>query len=652
MIKKIGHYSLENPATAYDEESLTALQLAARTAGKVNECIDKVNDIPSMIDADIRRNIEAGTFDRQMDEHNAELLQQIEETEATLAAEISAAETAMENELNATEANLGARLDNLLGKVTVGTTSGDAELIDARLGANGTNYNSLGTAIREQFLLSWKRARNIWRNSANTTGYYVIFDDNTQTVTIKANTYQGVYSRIVVPNDIVVNYSSFSGDTFVLALSTDAKSAYIKTAVSNFNNPADILIAHIFLWEGKVQRTWTDANVEKFVSHNGKTINEIREARSGANGVTYDTLGIAIREQFNLSWKRSRNIWRHCRAGKPVVLFDTTAKTITVDGNYGYHGIYSWYQPRTTTCSWDGLTDETYVVVLSTTGQGVYIKHCTAVFNNPNDIMLCNMYINTNSSFGRVWADANIEKLISVDGVPLDKVNATAGFKNTNTANIFRKVVCIGDSLTAGHMKNVLTGTTVTYCPEFAYPKFMEKLTGNTYVNCGVSGATVQSWQSGNGYTRAVEAGKAQAYLIRLMGNDVNTGEELGTMADIESDTATTYIGGYGQIIRKMKAISPNAKFFICTDPRTGSQFPEFNEAVRQIAEYFDNVYCLDLLKNHTLFSAPSFTGDALEGHYTATGYEQMAEIYRYLIGEIINANPTEFQSVPFIPYD
>ena len=43
MVKPIHHYSMENPASVYDEEALTALELAARTAGKVNECVEAFN---------------------------------------------------------------------------------------------------------------------------------------------------------------------------------------------------------------------------------------------------------------------------------------------------------------------------------------------------------------------------------------------------------------------------------------------------------------------------------------------------------------------------------------------------------------------------------------------------------------------------------
>ena len=42
-IEKIAHYSLNNPASVYDEEALTALELSARTAAKCNEVIENLN---------------------------------------------------------------------------------------------------------------------------------------------------------------------------------------------------------------------------------------------------------------------------------------------------------------------------------------------------------------------------------------------------------------------------------------------------------------------------------------------------------------------------------------------------------------------------------------------------------------------------------
>lgn len=45
MINPVKHYSIENPATVYDEESLTVLQLCARLGAKVNECIARINEM-------------------------------------------------------------------------------------------------------------------------------------------------------------------------------------------------------------------------------------------------------------------------------------------------------------------------------------------------------------------------------------------------------------------------------------------------------------------------------------------------------------------------------------------------------------------------------------------------------------------------------
>lgn len=44
MVKKLHHYSIENPACVYDEESLTVLKLCGRLTHKVNECVEVVND--------------------------------------------------------------------------------------------------------------------------------------------------------------------------------------------------------------------------------------------------------------------------------------------------------------------------------------------------------------------------------------------------------------------------------------------------------------------------------------------------------------------------------------------------------------------------------------------------------------------------------
>lgn len=143
MVKPINHYSLENPATIYDEEAMTVLELVGRTAAKVNETVGAFNDleektndhlqaqdeeisdrmdaqdaaIPVKVAEEVKHYIDNGEFDAAIDEYAGKLSQQ---------------------------------LDNLLGSVEEGSTTLDAELIDIRAGIDGTNYGSAGEAVRGQ----------------------------------------------------------------------------------------------------------------------------------------------------------------------------------------------------------------------------------------------------------------------------------------------------------------------------------------------------------------------------------------------------------------------------------------------------------------------------------------------------------------------
>lgn len=134
------HYAMETPASVYDEEAMTALELAGRTTAKVNETVRAFNEleasttqhlenqderlnkqeqeqIPNTVESAIQENIRKGTFDKSIDAYMG---------------------------------NLEARVDNLLGNVPEGSTTMDAEVIDGRLDINGKVHPNLGGAIRTQ----------------------------------------------------------------------------------------------------------------------------------------------------------------------------------------------------------------------------------------------------------------------------------------------------------------------------------------------------------------------------------------------------------------------------------------------------------------------------------------------------------------------
>ena len=136
MIDKLKHYSLNAPSSVYDEEALTALELAGRTAAKVNEVVDFTNesiaDIPNVVAKDVNDHIKKGTFDEQIDKHTEGLTRNLEK----VGKEVD---------------ELDGRVSNLLGSVTEGSTTLDAEVIDLRRGADKQTYTSAGDATRKQF---------------------------------------------------------------------------------------------------------------------------------------------------------------------------------------------------------------------------------------------------------------------------------------------------------------------------------------------------------------------------------------------------------------------------------------------------------------------------------------------------------------------
>ena len=67
-----------------------------------------------------------------------------------------------------------------LSSLPSGSTTGDAELMDIRIGANGKTYDSAGTSVRKQFTeitdVVFQKTVNLWRTNYVTHGGYYIND--------------------------------------------------------------------------------------------------------------------------------------------------------------------------------------------------------------------------------------------------------------------------------------------------------------------------------------------------------------------------------------------------------------------------------------------------------------------------------------------
>lgn len=139
MIDKINHYSITNPSSVYDEEAMTALELAGRTSAKVNECVETVNDQDKEI-ADHKTYVE-GRLDAQ---------DKLIPVKVKTAVQDCIDDGSFDEAISEYAGELEARLDNLINSVPEGSTTMDAEVIDGRVDNFGTTRANLGSSVRAQ----------------------------------------------------------------------------------------------------------------------------------------------------------------------------------------------------------------------------------------------------------------------------------------------------------------------------------------------------------------------------------------------------------------------------------------------------------------------------------------------------------------------
>lgn len=626
MIDKINHYSLNNPASAYDEEALTALELAARTAEVVNKCVDKVNNIPNDIANETLKHIEEGTFDNQIDEHTKEIRTEIQNTEKEIRTEIQTSENEFENQVN----QVNTRLNNLLNSnLTEGSTTLDAEIIDARTDTRGGVYPNLGESIRGQVgLLAGHvclKAFNILLNVNQTAKTITLTKERSGVNSIWWSDYASKVIDKSVNLNLSISIENFERSTYAVVYSIHTDT--IRTVDIAKREPyksGDIVLCIAYM-DSSLVYNWIYA--PEYVLLNGDRATYDEGYCATANGcyncrIDIDTVNQTITHSSGYIFSDNGNFINGTSAENQICSF---AEYVAKEPSMTFRLVY------------DDLNN---------------LKLTKLRSSHHSDRLICNIWFSS-GKFRQVMGHPDIVNSIYVDGVKyvLSESNNSI---NKSVCKIFKKVCCVGDSYTSGYIVDG-NGTPQRINEEFAWPHYMATATGNEYVNCGASGTTVLTWQThARGLAKAQASGKPQAFIVGLMINDVGTGVPLGTIGDAGTN-AQTYYGGMSQIIEKLNDINPKAKIFICTRPNAGASYDPYNNAVRELCQMYKtscNTHCLDLAVYSSYYQQTSLTNDYLSGHYTAIGYEQFAEAMMLILSQYLTDNVKDFQDVAFIPYE
>ncbi len=240
---------------------------------------------------------------------------------------------------------------------------------------------------------------------------------------------------------------------------------------------------------------------------------------------------------------------------------------------------------------------------------------------------------------------------------PLDNIADDGGF-----TSIFRTICCIGDSLSSGEFESENSDGTRRYTDMFEYSwgQYIARMCGSKAYNFSRGGMTAsefcESFAKENDFWNEKYA--SQCYIIALGVNDlINQNQEIGSVDDYKLNKKT-FAGYYGEIIKRMKAIRPDAKFFLMTMPRGDDNERNTNlkkahaKLLFDFAEGFENTYVLDFNKYAPVYDEQFKKQFYLLGHLNPMGYILTAKMVASYIDYIIRNKPEDFKNVGFIGTD
>ena len=241
---------------------------------------------------------------------------------------------------------------------------------------------------------------------------------------------------------------------------------------------------------------------------------------------------------------------------------------------------------------------------------------------------------------------------------PLDRL--ACGYSRTS---VFRTIAFVGDSLSSGEFETRDAAGKAHYHDlyEYSWGQYIARKNGLTAYNFSKGGMTAKQYIEAFAESRGFWSPElaAQAYVIALGVNDVyNKHMPIGSIDDVDvndwRNNADTFAGYYAAIVSRYKEISPEAKFFFVTFPR--SDRADREEATREVisllykfTEIFDNSYVIDLCQYGPLYDARFRERFYLHGHMTPDGYILTAELIDSYIDYIVRHNPRDFKQVGFI---
>lgn len=497
---------------------------------------------------------------------------------------------------------LESRMDTFT-KLPVGSTTGDAELIDGRVGANGEEYDNLGNAIRSQFsnvLSDGVYIKSIIDFSSYSNGYVtgagVFVSDTAYNKTITLNKGE------------TVRFYGKGYSTNVSLISKLSNGVYTPLVISTDNN------SHWF---------------EYTATENSKYVLCFTETTNIFGYILYKTKDIA-----------NNSVEKYMLDLKEYVAPFTDDCYINKTGNK----VVGSNSSHVTS---DSISLKKGDVILVTCSAGGVVSVISKVKNNSyTPLIIANAEVLTDY---RYEALEDIDVVISATN-KWDKKYSIYNKFNPNQLNeqyditpsfsMFEKFAVIGDSYASGEV--VLSGYDDYY--NVSWGQILARMTGSKCLNLSAGGLSTRTWlTSPKGLSLLKSSEAQQLYILALGINDYYAlGESyLGVKADIESKTDTFY-GNYARIIEEVKTKAPKAKIIISTIEGTSDVVEKFNQAIIDLANHYAIPYLVQ--NNDEFFKSSYYKDNMLQGHPVATVYSAMAKTFKRMIEKCMFDNFNYFK--------
>lgn len=613
---------------------------------------------------------------------------QVQQNKANLAAEAAArqaADNTLQSNINSeastratTDASLQSQINQLVAPL--GSAPSATEVENARVGADGTVYPTLGDAIRTQVTdvksaLDFVVKNNVTQIVAQEN---LVINQGNPTITITGDGFSSVLSAS--ENCIYgFPFDTEIGKSYNVNVSVTSGPVYAVSAVRGTSYSSSIYLDRIGNVSAGTTVTLSFTATENkttiwiYQRYNVNTISISSIAIN--NGMEYNNLDATLTSETkpaqakavgdrlpSMEWLGYENIFQVTNSDLVTdVVISGGAISRTIDGDTIIFAVGST-NTRTSYILRGMTASELYVMEFDSTADLTLSNQTAKITIGATQTSIGTTYANftkTGNHYACTFKALDYPQYfviplkgnagtVVLSNIKIKKAsvsepkNAYCDYSGT-AITTFNKCLCIGDSLTYGgfNADNVDPDVGIEVLAEkYSYPTYLGKLTGIDIVKKAVGGLTSVAWW--NLYGSDDLSGFDMA-IIQLGVNDASPSKLNGwTQASIDAFT---------NIINKLKNENTGIKIFVATTvPAPAFQSTKINEVnagIKALVQSMNdpNVIVADI--NTYGHTADSIGYDA--GHLTAYGYNRLARDYVSLISYLMDTDMENFRFIQFI---